>query len=78
MEFYVPPINQGQIVEVAYAAWRGVVFRRTRDRGDGSVVYAMAEMAASDRGDYWNAPPTDTATDWEEIPEAQIWRALEG
>lgn len=43
----VPPENQGQIVEVAYAddppepspACSGCVYRRVTDRSDGSVSY---------------------------------------
>ena len=45
----VPPECQGQIVEVAYGSQcDGTYYRRTSDRSDGSVTYAVAD--ASDCG----------------------------
>ena len=44
--FLVPPVNQGQIVEVSYAGlYDGRVLCRTVDRSDRSVSYAVARLA---------------------------------
>lgn len=46
LDFSVRPADQGQIVEVAYAAdWENeVLVRRVTDRSDGSVVFACATI----------------------------------
>ena len=57
--FHVPPRNQGQIVEVAYAYIAGTdeVVRRIHDQSDGSMEYAVSKALADDEGDYWQREP---------------------
>ena len=43
----VPPICQGQIVEVSYGDdYAGGAYRRTYDHSDRTVSYAVADMAS--------------------------------
>lgn len=46
--FHVPPVCQGQIVEVAYACAGEHMLRRTHDRSDGSISYEIAEIGPDD------------------------------
>lgn len=58
LKFHTPPANQGQIVEVSYApTMEGEVIRRTLDRSDNSVCYAIADMDDEDAGEYWQTEP---------------------
>ena len=68
--FHVPPENQGQIVEVAYAAVGGHVVERTHDRSDGSTRYSVSKMLADDQGEYWNGAPRNKR--WKPISERQF------
>lgn len=79
--FHVSPRNQGQIVEVAYAACYGDVVRRITDQSIGTgrpgrVEYAVSKMRADDEGDYWQATPANRR--WRKISEAEAQRYLEG
>ena len=79
--FHVTPRNQGQIVEVAYAACYGDVVRRITDQSigtgrSGRVKYAVSKMRADDEGDYWQATPANRR--WRKISEAEAQRYLEG
>lgn len=58
LTFHVPPRNQGQMVEVAYAAdfESNVVIQRVHDQSDRSVAYYISDMMDDD-GDYWNGAP---------------------
>lgn len=56
--WHVPPVCQGQHVEVAYGIGvENLAFRRTTDKSDGSVQY---EVASAGRDDWqpWNEEPT--------------------
>lgn len=58
MIYHVAPKNQGQIIEVAFAATGdGRVLRRITDRSDRTVRYAIADMHRDDAGDYWQTVP---------------------
>lgn len=60
MTFHVAPRDQGQIVEVAYAATEdGRVIRCRYDRSDGTTEYHVSTMLRDDKGDYWDAPPAN-------------------
>lgn len=78
MKWYVAPKDQGQIIEVAYAAGDSVVYRRCIDQSypDGHpkrVSYARADAGEDDQGDYWNAPPPYRPEDqWEVIAEEEV------
>lgn len=61
-KFYVPPRNQGQIVEVAYASTPDGVLMRSRDASDGTTVCRMANWTRAlrrwdDNGGAMNSPP---------------------
>ena len=76
MNFYVPPQNRGQIVEVAYAHdGDGHVYRRVIDQslpsGDRErITYYQARMLLDDDGDYWNRAPSNQR--WREIEESEV------
>ena len=79
--FHVSPRNQGQIVEVAYAACYGDVVRRIIDQSIGTgrpgrVEYAVSKMRATDEGDYWQQTPANRR--WRKISEAEAQRYLSG
>lgn len=57
--FHVPPRNQGQIVEVAYAAVDGMVIQRVYDASDRSIDFYISKMLKDDEGDYWNGEPSN-------------------
>lgn len=64
LTFYVAPINQGQAVEVAYAGWDGIVYKRVTDRSlkpdnPERVRYWSSKMLLSDEGDYWQTEPSN-------------------
>jgi hypothetical protein len=78
--FYVSGRNQGQIVEVAYAACYGDVVRRVIDQSigigrPGRVEYAVSKMRADDEGDYWQTEPKNKR--WRKITEAEAQRYLD-
>ncbi len=68
LEFHVPPRNQGQIVEVAYALFAegNLVVKRVHDGSDGSATYYISPVCDDDDGDYWNGAPKNK--DWQELP----------
>jgi len=74
--FHVCPRNQGQIVEVAYAACYGDVVRRITDRSNGSVTFDVAKMRKDDEGDYWQTEPSNRR--WRKISEKEAGRYLSG
>jgi hypothetical protein len=79
--FHVAPQNQGQIVEVAYAACWGDVVRRITDKSIGTgrpgrVEYAVSKMHARDEGDYWQTIPVNRR--WRKITAGEALRYLEG
>ncbi len=76
MRFHVPPVNQGQIVEVSYASDDGYVFRCRYDQSDRTKVYAMSRCLTGDEGDYWNGPPSNRR--WRKISEDEIEARTEG
>ena len=61
--FHVAPRNQGQIIEVAYAACSsGHVVRQITDQSialgrPGRVEHAVSKMLANDEGEYWHTIP---------------------
>ncbi|MFA4945120.1 MAG: hypothetical protein WC789_10530 [Lentisphaeria bacterium] len=55
----VPPAAQGQIVERAYACDDGRVYRRTTDRGDGSVSYQVRDLRDDEEFEPWQTEPAD-------------------
>lgn len=57
MMFHIPPQNGGRIVEVAYAAKDGKVFRRTFDQSDRTTVYHVSAQLMDDECDYWQREP---------------------
>lgn len=77
--FHVSPRNQGQIVEVAYAACFGDVVRRVTDQSIGTdkpgrITYAVSKMRESDEGDYWQTEPANRR--WRTITEAEAQNYL--
>lgn len=77
MIFCVAPEDQGQMVEVAYAAAWGHMVRRTTDRSDGSVSYSIARI--SKRHDKWaanwcvaNGAPPIRRSRWRDVRAEQI------
>jgi hypothetical protein len=49
LRFLTPPRNQGQIVEVSYAAlYDGRVLRKTYDQSDRSTSYDVADLSPDD------------------------------
>ena len=78
--YHVAPINQGQIVEVAYAACDGgYVVRRTVNQSIGAdrpgrTEYAVSKMRADDEGDYWQSTPTNRR--WRKISAAKAQQML--
>lgn len=75
LTMHIPPVCQGQIVEVAYGLHLGTVYRRVTDRSDSSVEYARSRALADDEGDYWNREPGNRR--WAAISEAQFLRETE-
>jgi hypothetical protein len=73
--YLVPPVCQGQTVEVAYGAdWEErIVVRRTHDRSDGRVSYAYAsaeELADEEQWEPWDHPPQlREGAEWREVAE---------
>jgi hypothetical protein len=63
--WHVAPVDQGQIVEVAYgaAAEDGMMVRRITDRGDGTVMYQITDAPCL--WEPWNEPPM--ARDWSDL-----------
>lgn len=58
VQFHLPPANQGQIVDVSYGAWGGMVYRRRHDKSDGLKQYSMRSWRTSDGDcDFWNHAP---------------------
>lgn len=72
VRWHAPPENQGQIVEVSYAGlYDGRVLRRTLDRSDRSVQFAVADLDL-DTDDGLGAPPglngePAVESDWEAV-----------
>jgi mannose/cellobiose epimerase-like protein (N-acyl-D-glucosamine 2-epimerase family) len=48
MSFQIPPICQGQMVEVGYSCTANYIVRRTHDRSDRSTCYSVAEISDDD------------------------------
>ncbi len=75
VSYVVPPVCQGQTVEVAYGAdWEErIVVRRTHDRSDGRVSYEWASaegIADEEQWEPWNHPPQLRAgAEWREVAE---------
>jgi hypothetical protein len=68
--WYVPPASAGQIVEVAYGADYGTLYRRTTDRSDGVVqvdTAAAADCGCADECGCWQP--------WNRVPTAYDWVA---
>jgi hypothetical protein len=59
LEFVTPPVCQGQIVEVSYAAHAeySLFVRRTHDRSDDTTSYAAREWMDGEEADFWNGEP---------------------
>lgn len=73
--FMLPPENQGQIVEIAYALVEGLVIRRRYDRSDGETRYHASKCLVEDEGDYWNHAPANKR--WRRIEEQDALRLVE-
>jgi len=78
--FHVPPINQGQIVEIAYMCAGDVMLKRIHDRSDRSTSYEIAEIGDDDWSWYstyeaCNGEPP--LTDWEPIDASRAARLIE-
>lgn len=74
MKFHTAPRNQGQMVEYAYAAANGMVYRRITDRSNGSIRYAVSRMMRDDAGEYWQAIPKNKR--WRILSAVDMQRAL--
>ena len=70
MRFYVPPENQGQIVEVAYAETPDGIVVRATDRHDGSVSFSVARWTKK-LTRWW-----DSVGPWNAAPPGGRWRRL--
>ena len=57
--FCTPPVNQGQIVTVSYAAAYPYVICCVHDASDGTTTYSAAKMLTDDDGDYWHGAPSN-------------------
>lgn len=71
--FTVPPEDQGQIIEVAYAGLGdGSVLRRITDQSDGSVSYDINELDPDDIDDtepyVGEYGPPSVCRDWRPCP----------
>lgn len=65
LSYTVPPVNQGQIVEVAYAVTPDEVVRRTFDKSDRSVSYETADLCEmSGEFEPWNRVPSVSRGAW--------------
>lgn len=73
-KFITPPENQGQIVEVSYAAVGNEVIRRTHDQSDKSTEYAASKALNGDEGDYWNGAPANKR--WRTITADEAMRLI--
>ena len=55
MQFYILPVDQGQIVVTSYAVCgdgdAGEILRRTYDQNDGSVSYDLADLIEMPEGE---------------------------
>jgi hypothetical protein len=71
---HISPANQGQMIERAYLAHDGMVYRRVRDKSDGTTEYAVSKMLVDDDGCYWNHPPRNRR--WRTITTAEFDAAL--
>lgn len=69
VEFYVPPKNQGQIVEVSYGCDEIYVYRLWHDRSDGEKRYARSRLLTDDDGCYWNHSPKNRR--WIEMSKSE-------
>ena len=47
MKLHVAGTDQGQVVEIAYGWSDGALYRRIRDRSDGTETWAVAEEDAA-------------------------------
>jgi hypothetical protein len=73
LEFHVPPANQGQIVEVAYALSPEGLIERTFDRSDRSTSYRIHAWtrALESYDDPWNRPPPNVRG-WKRISAEDV------
>lgn len=56
--WHVPPVCQGQIVEVAYGVGEdAIAYRRVTDRSDRSVRHEMADEEPDTSWNPWNSEP---------------------
>lgn len=66
---YVPPENQGQIVETAFGWCEDGLLRRVVDTSDGTEDWSFAaHEAVQDEHGLWNAVP---------VVEDSAWRSVE-
>jgi hypothetical protein len=72
IQFHVPPRNQGQIVEVAYAAVDDHVIQRVYDASDRTTEFYVSKMLVDDQGDYWNGEPANKR--WRRIKGQELRR----
>lgn len=85
LAFHVPPLYQGQAVEVAYMQVGDILLRRVTDKSEplsspARVIYAMTDLAESDwpQVEPWNDVPEITG-EWKPITERKaIEIATEG
>lgn len=73
--FHTPPENQGQIIDVSYAAIGAYVVRLTYDSRDQTRRYALSTRLNDDEGEYRNGAPANR--DWREISAAGVDWLLE-
>jgi hypothetical protein len=75
--FYVPPLNQGQIVEYSYAVTPSGIIERVFDRSDRSTYYNFHRWtrALQDWDDPWNRPPP-FVRGWKRITDAEVDRRM--
>ena len=69
LTWHVAPADQGQMIEIAYAAdtEHERVWRRSTDHSDGSVSYGYADAAdMSGQFQPWNGAPDIPADSWRE------------
>ena len=65
LNYVIPPVEQGQIIQCSYAITPDEVVRLTRDNSDGTSVYQSAD-ACELIGEFepWNRVPSVPRTAW--------------
>lgn len=79
LTFLTAPEDEGQVIDVSYAACGDRIFSRSYDRSDGSTTYSVAPILSRDWRWYetWvacnGAPPIPNSR-WRKISESEVMR----